>query len=140
MADPYDLNRFVKAQDPVFDKVREELRSGRKASHWMWFVFPQMEGLGHSPTSKEFAIRSRAEADAYLNDPVLGSRLRECTQLVTRIPEGIGIEEIFSYPDYLKFHSCMTLFAQVAPENRMFKDALQRYFEGRPDSATLDRL
>jgi uncharacterized protein (DUF1810 family) len=106
----------------------------------MWFVFPQIKGLGYSPKSLEFAIRSREEAEAYLDHPILGPRLRECTKLVLLVPKGIGVREIFGYPDYLKFHSCITLFAQVAPEDEIFRDALQQYFDGKPDSATLHRL
>jgi uncharacterized protein (DUF1810 family) len=140
VTDPYNLERFVQAQNPVFEKVCSELRTGGKESHWMWFVFPQLKGLGYSPKSLEFAIRSRAEAEAYLNHPVLGPRLRECTRLVMLIPNGIGIREIFGYPDYLKFHSCMTLFAQVAPDDQVFTGALQKYFNGKPDPATLHKL
>ena len=140
MGDPYNLERFVQAQDPIFEKVCSELRNGGKESHWMWFVFPQMKGLGFSAMSQEFAIRSREEAEAYLNHPVLGPRLRECTRLVVLIPDGIGIREIFGYPDYLKFHSCMTLFAHVAPKEQIFENALQKYFDGKRDPATLHRL
>ena len=140
MSDPYNLERFVLAQNPVHEKVRAELRGGGKESHWMWFVFPQIEGLGNSPMSREFAIHSREEAKAYLNHAILGPRLRECTRLAMAIPGGIGIREIFGYPDYLKFHSCMTLFAQVADDNQIFKGALEKYFDGKPDAATLERL
>ena len=140
MIDPYNLQRFVQAQDPVFERVCSELRNGGKQSHWMWFVFPQMRGLGYSPMSERFAIGSRAEAEAYLNHPVLGPRLSECTRLVMLIPDGIGIREIFGYPDYLKFHSCMTLFAEVAQEDQIFKDALKKHFGGKTDDATLSQL
>lgn len=140
MIDPHNLERFVQAQNPVFEKVCSELRSGGKESHWMWFVFPQMKGLGYSPKAHEFAIRSREEAEAYLSHPILGPRLRECTRLVMLIPDGIGIREIFGYPDYLKFHSCMTLFAQVTQQDQIFKDALRKYFDGKLDIATLERL
>src|SRR6185295_2552644 len=122
---------FVDAQAPVFDQVCAELRSGRKQTHWMWFVFPQLKGLGSSATSKKFAIASQAEADAYLRHPILGPRLIECTRLVNRI-EGRSIEEIFGYPDDLKFRSCMTLFASVSPDNPVFAQALQKYFEAAP--------
>jgi len=131
MNDPYDLQRFVDAQAPVFDQVCAELRSGRKQTHWMWFVFPQLKGLGSSATSKKFAIASQAEADAYLRHSVLGPRLIECTRLVNRI-EGRSIEEVFGYPDDLKFRSCMTLFASVSPDNPVFAQALQKYFEAAP--------
>jgi uncharacterized protein (DUF1810 family) len=140
VTDPYNLERFVQAQNPVFDRVCSELQSGGKESHWMWYIFPQIKGLGYSPMSIEFAIHSRGEADAYLNHPILGPRLRECTRLVMLIPDGIGIREIFGYPDYLKFHSCMTLFAEVTSNNQIFKDALKKYFEGKPDHNTLKRL
>jgi len=140
MPDPYNLERFVLAQNPVYEKVCAELRGGGKESHWMWFIFPQIEGLGSSPTSHEFAIKSIGEAEAYLNHPILGPRLRECTQLVMAIPSGIRIREIFGYPDYLKFHSCMTLFAQVAEDKQTFKDALERHFNGELDAYTLERL
>ncbi|MGA7539027.1 MAG: DUF1810 domain-containing protein [Steroidobacteraceae bacterium] len=133
------LERFVQAQEPVIERVLAELRAGRKASHWMWFVFPQLEGLGHSEMAQRFAIASRAEAEAYLAHPVLGPRLRECTRLVNEVG-GHGIEEIFGYPDSLKFRSSMTLFAQVSPEDRLFADALRRYFAGEYDPLTLERL
>jgi len=137
--DPHNLERFVKAQNSVFEQVCAELRSGGKQSHWMWYVFPQMKGLGNSPTSLRFAIASREEANAYLQHPILGARLRECTQLVLLI-DGLSIRDIFGYPDYLKFHSCITLFAQVTPKERVFKEALDKYFGGELDRATLDRL
>jgi uncharacterized protein (DUF1810 family) len=137
--DPHNLERFVKTQNPVFELVCAELRSGGKESHWMWYVFPQMKGLGYSPTSLRFAIASREEAGAYLEHPILGARLKECTQLVLLI-DGLSIRDIFGYPDYLKFHSCMTLFAQVTAKERVFKEALDKYFGGELDRATLDRL
>lgn len=133
------LERFVEAQEPVIERVLGELRAGRKASHWMWFVFPQIRGLGHSPTAQRFAISSRAEAEAYLRHEVLGPRLRECTRLVNAV-EGRRVEEIFGYPDHLKFHSCMTLFAHAAADNQVFLDALRKYFGGEEDSLTLERL
>jgi uncharacterized protein (DUF1810 family) len=139
MDDPYDLQRFVKAQDRVFEEVRAELREGRKESHWMWFVFPQIKGLGQSQTANTFGISSREEAGAYLSHPILGPRLRECTRLVNLV-EGRSIEEIFGYPDDLKFRSSMTLFAQVTTENECFVEALAKYFDGRPDHRTLERL
>lgn len=133
------LERFVQAQQPVIGHVLAELRAGRKTSHWMWFVFPQIHGLGHSPMAQRFAIASRVEAEAYLQHPVLGPRLRECTALVNAVA-GRGIEEIFGYPDHLKFHSCMTLFARVTGDNQIFVAALDKYFAGTEDTATLDRL
>ena len=139
MDDPYDLQRFVKAQDRVYEEVCAELREGRKESHWMWFVFPQIKGLGQSQTANTFSISSREEAEAYLSHPILGPRLRECTRLVNLV-EGRSIEEIFGYPDYLKFRSSMTLFAQVTTDNQGFVNALRKYFDGRPDRRTLERL
>lgn len=133
------LERFVQAQEPVIERVRAELRAGRKASHWMWFVFPQIQGLGHSPMAQRFALASRAEAEAYLRHPVLGPRLRECTQLVTAVA-GHGIAEIFGHPDDLKFRSCMTLFGRAMADNQVFRDALRKYFGGQEDPATLKRL
>jgi len=139
MSDPYNLQRFVDAQNPVYDKVCSELRDGRKKRHWMWFIFPQVDGLGSSELARKFAISSLAEAAAYLAHPVLGSRLTECTRLVNLV-EGRPIEEIFGYPDDLKLRSSMTLFAHAAPDNRVFTDALQKYFSGEFDPATLARL
>lgn len=137
-ADPFDLHRFVVAQQPVIDTVRNELRRGRKASHWMWFVFPQIEGLARSAMSQHYAIRSLDEARAYLDHPVLGARLVECVRLVIAV-EGRSAHAIFGSPDDLKLHSCLTLFAEVA-EHDVFDRALAKYFDGRPDQATLDLL
>lgn len=139
MDDPFDLQRFVDAQDAVIDEVRAELRAGEKTSHWMWFVFPQIAGLGHSAMARRYAIGSRAEAEAYLAHPVLGARLRECTQRVNAV-EGRTIAQILGPPDDLKFRSSMTLFAQAAADNQLFLDALARYFGGEPDPLTLARL
>jgi uncharacterized protein (DUF1810 family) len=133
------LERFVQAQAPVIDRVYEELRAGRKVTHWMWFVFPQIQGLGESPMAQRFAIASRAGAEEYLRHPVLGPRLRACTRLVNEV-EGRGIEEIFGYPDYLKFRSSMTLFAHATTDNQVFLDALRKYFGGEYDQRTLERL
>src|SRR5882724_5032291 len=112
--DPYDLQRFVDAQNPVYDRVRAELRSGRKQTHWMWFIFPQIAGLGHSAMAQRYAISSLQEAQAYLDHAILGSRLRDCTGLVTRV-EGRTAREILGPPDDMKFRSCLTLFAHAAP-------------------------
>ena len=139
MSDPFDLNRFLAAQNPVFTEVRAELQSGCKEGHWMWFVFPQLKGLGHSWMAQKFGISSRAEAEAYLAHPVLGPRLIECTRLVNLV-EGRSIQEIFGDVDTLKFRSSMTLFAQVAGDSSVFVDALRRYFAGQADRITLDRL
>ncbi len=139
MEDPHDLQRFVTAQDPVYDQVCAELRNGRKQSHWIWYIFPQLRGLGHSQTAAAFGIASREEAEAYLRHPVLGERLRECTRLVNMV-QGRSVSQIFGYPDDLKFRSSMTLFSIVTPDNQVFKDALQKYFGGEPDRLTLERL
>ena len=139
MNDPYDLKRFLDAQDPVYERVCGELRKGRKESHWIWFIFPQLRGLGSSQTAARFGISSRHEAEAYLEHPVLGPRLRECTSLVNLI-EGRSIDQIFGYPDDLKFRSSMSLFANVASDHQIFEQALQKYFGGEPDPLTLDRL
>lgn len=139
MDDPYNLERFVDAQKPVFEQVCAELRRGRKTGHWMWFIFPQIRGLGSSETSRYFAISGREEAKVYLEHPVLGSRLRECTRLVISIPDQ-PIDRILGYPDNLKFQSSMTLFAHASQENKIFLDALYKYFDGTFDSQTLTRL
>jgi len=139
VTDTYNLQRFLDAQRPVFEEVRSELREGRKTSHWMWFIFPQMEGLGRSELARKYAISSRAEAEAYLMHPILGARLRECTRLVNLV-EGRSIEQIFGYPDDMKFRSSMTLFSHATSDNQVFKDALQKYFGGESDPPTLERL
>ncbi|AJX14115.1 calpastatin [Burkholderia ubonensis] len=139
MDDPYDLQRFVDAQDPVYAQVCDELRSGRKRSHWMWFVFPQIEGLGDSVMAQRYAIASLREADAYLRHPVLGERLRECTRLVNHV-DGRSIQEIFGYPDYLKFRSSVTLFAHATSGNAVFVEALEKYYGGEADHSTLARI
>ena len=137
--DPYDLQRFVEAQDPVYDAVCAELSNGRKESHWMWFIFPQLRGLGHSHMAHKFGISSRQEAEAYLKHPVLGPRLRECSHLVNLV-EGRSIHQILGYPDDLKFKSSMSLFASVAPDEHVFREALQKYFGGELDRLTLELL
>ncbi len=147
MGDPPSppLDRFIRAQAPVFEQVLAELRAGRKRTHWMWFVFPQIRGLGHSPTAQHYALDSLEEAEAYLRHPLLGERLRQCTRLVRDI-DGRAIGEIFPDPDQLKFHSCMTLFARAAghrtppPEDQIFRGALEKYFGGQEDPRTLERL
>ncbi|MBX9405898.1 DUF1810 domain-containing protein [Pseudomonas baetica] len=137
--DPFNLQRFVQAQDPVFDRVQRELDEGRKRSHWMWFVFPQFAGLGGSEMSRRFAIDTAEEARAYLEHPMLGARLRTCTQLVLNVRQR-SIADIFGHPDDLKFHSSMTLFAQFAVEDSLFNQALERYFHGILDDWTLQLL
>ena len=139
MTDNYNLHRFLDAQERVYDTVVDELRAGSKSSHWIWFIFPQIAGLGHSGMAQKFAITSLDEAKAYLQHPVLGNRLRECTQLVLNL-EGRSAEEIFSSPDNLKFRSCMTLFMTATTDNTIFKAALLKYFDGKPDQLTLDLL
>jgi uncharacterized protein (DUF1810 family) len=139
MDDPYRLTRFVEAQNSVYGQVLAELRRGRKTSHWMWFIFPQIQGLGSSETAQYYAISCRAEAAAYLEHPTLGLRLRECTELVVNV-EDKTIEEIFGWPDDLKFNSSMTLFANASRNNEIFLAALDKYFAGRQDSETLERI
>ena len=136
---PHSLQRFVEAQNPVYDQVCSELRQGQKRSHWIWFIFPQIEGLGLSPTSKAFAISSVDEAEAYLRHPILGPRLLQCTELVNEI-SGLQIQQILAPPDDLKFRSSMTLFAHATTTILVFEAALQKYFEGQYDQLTLDRL
>jgi len=139
MNDPNNLQRFLDAQKRVYDQAHAELEGGRKTSHWMWFIFPQIQGLGSSEMARHYAISSLGEARAYLEHPVLGDRLRECTRLVNRI-EKRPIEEIFPYPDDLKFRSSMTLFARAAADNAVFLDALNKNFGGEFDRQTLERL
>jgi uncharacterized protein (DUF1810 family) len=137
--DPHNLRRFLDAQNGIYSQVVAELRSGRKETHWMWFIFPQVKGLGTSPTAQMYAISSLDEAKAYLNHPVLGIRLRECTQLATAVNDR-SIEDIFGYPDHLKFHSSMTLFARADDDNQVFTGALKKYFHSKFDSQTIQRL
>ena len=136
MDDPFDLERFVRAQDPVLPEVRRELREGRKRTHWMWFIFPQLRGLGRSAMAHHYGIGSLQEARAYLAHPLLGPRLLECTRLANTAP-GRSAHAIFGSPDDLKFRSSLTLFAEAAPEEPQFREALARYFDGEPDPATL---
>jgi uncharacterized protein (DUF1810 family) len=137
--DPHHLQRFVTAQDPVYDRVRSELQAGAKRSHWMWFIFPQIAGLGHSAMAQKYAIASRDEAVAYLRHPVLGPRLKECTELVLAVQDR-SIHYILGSPDDVKFCSSMTLFAAVAGDNAVFRDAIARYYAGQVDRKTLDIL
>lgn len=139
MNDPHNLKRFLDAQEAVLTPVLAELKAGRKRSHWMWFIFPQLKGLGSSPMAQTYGIGSRAEAEAYLAHPILGARLRECTELVNAV-EGASIDEIMGYPDNLKFRSSMTLFSAVTQDNGVFDKAIEKYFAGKPDPATLARL
>ena len=139
MTDEFDLQRFVDAQERVYEGVTEELSRGRKRSHWMWFVFPQLKGLGFSLTSRKYGISGLDEARAYLAHPTLGPRLRECTELTLAI-EGRSVDQVFGYPDILKFRSSMTLFAKAAGGETLFEDALAKYFAGEPDDKTLTLL
>jgi uncharacterized protein (DUF1810 family) len=139
MNDRFDLQRFVDAQQPVFQTVVSELQAGQKRSHWMWFIFPQIAGLGHSTMARRFALSSLDEAHAYLAHPLLGPRLSECSRLVAAI-DGRAIEDIFGYPDHMKFHSSMTLFARAAQDAAVFDECLQKYFGGEPDATTLARI
>jgi uncharacterized protein (DUF1810 family) len=139
MTDEFDLDRFARAQEPVMAKVRQELAAGRKRSHWMWFVFPQLAGLGHSAMARQYAISSLAEARAYMEHPILGARLVELTELVNQVRDR-SVGEIFGSPDDLKFHSSMTLFAHARPDMPAFREALEKYFGGAVDKRTLEML
>ena len=136
--DLFDLNRFISAQDQVYDRVLKELKNGRKRSHWIWYIFPQIDGLAPSTTSKYYAIKSRAEAIAYLNHPILGARLRECADTILAIEEKT-VSEIFGYPDDLKLKSSMTLFSDVTTDF-IFIRVLDKYFQGERDDNTLQLL
>ena len=138
--DPFDLNRFTKAQERIYGTVLAELRSGMKQSHWIWFIFPQIDGLGHSPTSKHYAIKSIEEARQYLKHPILGARLVECAETVMAV-KGRSASQIFGYPDDMKLKSSMTLFAAVAENpNSVFASVLEKYFHGEQDDRTLQLL
>lgn len=137
--DPYGLDRFVQAQGPIYEQALAELRAGRKRSHWMWYIFPQLAGLGNSPMSREYAIRSLAEAEAYLQHPVLGTRLVECADTVLAV-KGRSAREIFGTPDDKKLRSCATLFALVSSPGSVFHRLLDRYFGGGLDAGTLALL
>jgi uncharacterized protein (DUF1810 family) len=139
MSDPHNLSRFVEAQAPVYEQVLAELGEGHKRSHWMWFVFPQLAGLGHSGMAQRFAIASLDEAKAYLTHPVLGGRLRECSRLVLAVQDR-SIHYIFGSPDDLKFRSCMTLFSRAAPAEPVFQQCLKKYFAGHADPQTIALL
>ena len=137
--DPYDLNRFVEAQAESYADAIAELRAGRKETHWSWYVFPQIRGLGSSPTSVRYAISSLAEAVAYLNHAILGSRLRECVALMN-LHQGLSANDVLGDIDARKFQSCLTLFTQAAPAEPIFKKALNKYFGGNLDAATMTIL
>jgi uncharacterized protein (DUF1810 family) len=138
-SDPFDLARFVEAQDRVFARAWSELANGRKETHWMWFIFPQLGGLGQSEMSKRYGIHGIDEARAYLRHPILGERLRECTRLVVEGPE-TRVNAIFGYPDDLKFHSSMTLFACACGDCSPFHDALKKFFGNEDDAGTVKLL
>jgi len=139
MNDPYNLQRFVDAQEPVYQQVLDELHAGRKRSHWMWYIFPQLKGLGRSGTAEWYGIASLGEARAYLAHPVLVARLRECVRIATEI-EGRTAVQVFGETDAMKLRSSLTLFAAAAEDRDDFTSALERYFGGQPDSLTLERL
>ena len=137
--DPHDLNRFVEAQVSDYDRAIYEIRSGRKVSHWMWYIFPQFAGLGTSPIARRYAIRSIEEAEAYLRHPVLGARLIECAQAAQNVG-GRSAREIFGSPDDLKLRSCATLFAAVSTPESVFHRLIEKYFQGEPDARTLQLM
>ena len=139
MDEPHNLQRFVDAQDPVFASVIEELKHGSKRGHWMWFIFPQLKGLGRTAQSNFFGIASLQEAAAYLQHPILGPRLKQCTQLVNAV-ESSSAEDIFGAIDAMKFRSSITLFAHASPQNHIFADALQKYFADEFDPLTIEFL
>lgn len=136
MDDTFELERFTRAQAPVFDQVAAELRAGRKRSHWMWFIFPQLAGLGRSAMAQQYAIGSLDEARAYLGHPLLGERLRQCCALALAV-QGSCALKVFGAPDDMKFRSSLTLFAAAAPGVAVFRQCLDQYFDGAPDPATL---
>jgi uncharacterized protein (DUF1810 family) len=138
-ADRYDLSRFLLAQEAVYEQALSEIRSGGKRSHWMWYIFPQIDGLGFSSTAKHYAIKSLLEAKAFLEHPVLGPRLVECAEAVLSL-EGRSAKEIFGSPDDLKLRSCATLFASVSPPGSVFDRLLGKYYQGKPDGKTLQLL
>ena len=138
-SDPHNLDRFVEAQEDDYEQALAEIKSGRKRSHWMWYIFPQFDGLGFSSISKQYAIKSRAEAEAYLAHPVLGPRLIECTEAALHV-DGRSAREIFGSPDDLKLRSCATLFAHVSPTGSVFDQLLEKYYAGERDAKTLQLL
>jgi len=138
-ADPYDLTRFVLGQELNYEDALSEIRNGRKRSHWMWYIFPQYQGLGSSPTSRRYAIKSMAEASAYLQHPILGPRLLECAEAALGVT-GRSAHELFGSPDDMKLQSCATLFASVSPPESVFERLLKKYFDGTRDEKTLSLL
>jgi uncharacterized protein (DUF1810 family) len=138
-ADPFNLSRFLTAQEPIYEQALAELRAGEKESHWMWFIFPQLTGLGHSSMAREYAIRNLDEARAFLSHPILGPRLLECCNALLAV-HGKSASDIMGYPDDLKLRSSMTLFARVAPPRREFHKVLEKYFDNQPDPRTIELL
>ena len=138
-ADAYNLNRFMSAQEGVYARALAEVRAGDKQTHWIWFIFPQIEGLGHSPMARNYSIKSLEEARAYHNHPVLGARLLECTEAVLGV-KGLSAADIFGHPDDWKLQSCMTLFELVSEPNSVFAHVLEKYFQGKRDVKTLQIL
>jgi len=139
MNDPHNLQRFIDAQDPVYDEVVAELTAGKKTSHWIWFVFPQFDGLGRSGMAQRYAVRSKEETLAYWNHPVLGARLKKCIEKMMTV-RGRTAFQILGTPDDLKLRSCLTLFATLVPDEPLFKLALEKYFNGHVDPMTLELL
>ncbi len=139
VTDPHNLSRFVEAQTADYERALAEIKSGRKRSHWMWYIFPQFAGLGFSSTSRHYAIKSRAEATAYLNHPILGPRLMQCTEAALGV-EGQSAHDVFGSPDDMKLRTSATLFAQVSPAGSVFHRLLDKYFQGQPDERTLQLL
>jgi uncharacterized protein (DUF1810 family) len=137
--DAYNLGRFIEAQQDDYDAALGEIRAGRKRTHWMWYIFPQFDGLGWSPTSKRYAVKSVSEAKAYLAHPVLGPRLTECAEAALGV-DGRSALEVFGSPDDMKLRSCATLFASVSPDGSVFHRVIDKYFNGRPDDRTLQLL
>ena len=138
--DPFDLERFITAQSDIHPRAIAELRSGRKTSHWMWFVFPQVTGLGHSDMARRYGIRGLDEARAYLSHPVLGARLQECAEVLAGLDERLSASAIFGHPDDLKLRSSLTLFARAAGPRSIYERLLGKYFAGQPDELTLAQL
>jgi uncharacterized protein (DUF1810 family) len=138
--DPFDLERFITAQSDIHPRAVAELRSGRKSSHWMWFVFPQVTGLGHSDMARRYAIRSLDEARAYLSHPVLAARLQECAEVLAGLDDRLSASEIFGHPDDLKLRSSLTLFARAAGPGSIYERLLGKYFAGQPDELTMAQL
>jgi uncharacterized protein (DUF1810 family) len=139
MNDPYDLRRFLDAQEGDYERALAEIQSGQKRSHWMWYIFPQLDGLGFSPTAKRYAIKGIEEARAFLDHPVLGPRLLACSEAVLGV-EGKSATQVFGSPDDLKLRSSATLFAAVSPPDSVFERLLDKYYQGRPDDRTLHLL